>query len=48
MAEDVRAAIAEMARDADGNPEVKAFLKGVKAGLEYNPEAKREQQTAAS
>lgn len=47
MAEDVKAAIAEMARESDGNPEVRAFLRGLKAGLDYNPAAKEEQPAAS-
>lgn len=50
MAEDVQKALEAMSRETDGNPEARAFLAGMDAGLRYNPAAQAEakEQPAAS
>lgn len=42
MPDELKKALDEMAHWADGNPEFRAFLKGVVQGIEYNPNLKNE------
>lgn len=37
MPDELKKALDDMAHWADGNPEFRAFLKGVVQGMEYNP-----------
>lgn len=42
MAEEVKQALEELTRSADGNKEAQAFLDGIKYGMKYAPAKKAE------
>lgn len=47
MSEEIKAMVADLMKATEGNPEAKAFLEGLAAGITHNPNLREGENTDA-